>query len=144
MTTEAEQLAIELMNYATCTDNHCDEAAFLLRKLQAENEALLNKVDFYKKQAILNIESIEALRVRNDKLVEELWFIAYASTCDWDNPTEFKAWAQNRARAAIKGDTATVHKRWSVTAYQVLGVPDNAVMTGPEGVHVHELVLPKQ
>ena len=27
-------------------------------------------------------------------------------------------------------DTATAHKRWTVTAYQVLGVPDNAEVRG--------------
>jgi len=64
--TEAERLAtrLEVLN----SNGNRREAAALLRKLQAENEALLNKVDFYKKQAILNIESIEALRVSNDKL----------------------------------------------------------------------------
>ena len=95
MTTEAERLAIELMNYATCTDSHCDEAAFLLRKLQAENESLKDaKEDANAFQATITemckaipdydwsggaagkiaamATELEALRVSNAKLVQEL------------------------------------------------------------------------
>lgn len=36
-----------------------------------------------------------------DKLLVELEYIANANTKDWDDPEDFKAWAQNRARFAI-------------------------------------------
>lgn len=35
------------------------------------------------------------------ELLAELQNIANANTCDWDDPSDFKAWAQSRARAAI-------------------------------------------
>ena len=34
-------------------------------------------------------------------LLAELENIANANTADWDDPSDFKAWAQSRARAAI-------------------------------------------
>ena len=34
-------------------------------------------------------------------LLQELKNIANANTVEWDDPTEFEAWAKNRARAAI-------------------------------------------
>ena len=34
-------------------------------------------------------------------LLQELKNIANADTVEWDDPTEFEAWAKNRARAAI-------------------------------------------
>ena len=34
-------------------------------------------------------------------LLQELKNIANADTAEWDDPTEFEAWAKNRARAAI-------------------------------------------
>lgn len=34
-------------------------------------------------------------------LIQELKNIANADTVEWDDPTEFEAWAKNRARAAI-------------------------------------------
>lgn len=41
------------------------------------------------------------LAAHTDRLTEELRIIAMADTYSWDDPTEYEAWAKNRARAAI-------------------------------------------
>lgn len=41
------------------------------------------------------------VRMERDALLQELTHIAMADIASWDDPTEFRAWAQNRARAAI-------------------------------------------
>lgn len=37
----------------------------------------------------------------NQSLINELHNIVNAKTWDWDDPSDFKEWAQNRARAAL-------------------------------------------
>lgn len=44
---------------------------------------------------------IAELEEQRDALLVELTNIANANTRDWDDPTDFKAWAQNRARHTI-------------------------------------------
>ena len=48
------------------------------------------------------IEQFDALRTQARGLAQELRNIANADTRDWDDPTDFKAWAQNRARHALQ------------------------------------------
>ena len=44
---------------------------------------------------------LRRLHAANAYLLAELQNIANANTRDWDDPSDFKAWAQSRARAAI-------------------------------------------
>lgn len=44
------------------------------------------------------------------ELLAELQNIANANTSDWDDPSDFKAWAQSRARAAIAKATGEHHE----------------------------------
>jgi hypothetical protein len=43
----------------------------------------------------------KGLECQRDELLQELRYIANADTVEWDDPTDFEAWAKNRARAAI-------------------------------------------
>jgi len=42
------------------------------------------------------------LLATHQSLYDELTNIANANTKDWDDPSDFKAWAQNRAKAALR------------------------------------------
>jgi len=44
----------------------------------------------------------DALLAQAWELADELQNIANANTRDWDDPTDFKAWAQSRARHALQ------------------------------------------
>ncbi|SDR52717.1 hypothetical protein [Paraburkholderia tuberum] len=44
---------------------------------------------------------IRSLRTQNEMLRQELRNIANADTVEWDDPTEFEAWAKSRARHAL-------------------------------------------
>lgn len=44
---------------------------------------------------------------QRDELLQGLRYIANADTVEWDDPSEFEAWAKSRARAAIEKVEAT-------------------------------------
>ena len=44
----------------------------------------------------------DALHAQAGALAKELQNIANANTRDWDDPTDFKAWSQSRARHAVE------------------------------------------
>ena len=58
---------------------------------------------FYAETAIAGVftKEDELLIAAAPDLLQELKNIANADTAEWDDPTEFEAWAKNRARAAI-------------------------------------------
>lgn len=74
-----------------------------------ENQAIYtaDQVQEYA-QAALAAKDADISKLRNDaeRLTNELMFIANADVASWDDPSEFKAWAQNRARAAIAKEKA--------------------------------------
>lgn len=47
------------------------------------------------------LKALQAEAAAAPELLTELQNIANANTRDWDDPSDFKAWAQSRARAAI-------------------------------------------
>ena len=48
------------------------------------------------------LEDYDHLRAQHAILLAELQNIANANTKDWDDPIDFKGWAQSRARHAIE------------------------------------------
>lgn len=55
----------------------------------------------YFPQTVEEAEANARLLASAPALLQELKSIANADTVEWDDPTEFEAWAKNRARAAI-------------------------------------------
>lgn len=82
-----------LAAWAACKEQYAN-AGFCRVMEKQRNQAL----DIYSKA----VTQLNQARRERDALLVELQIIANATTITWDEPNEFRAWAQNRARHVIE------------------------------------------
>lgn len=75
------------------------KGAQTLKALAAAQEAYGVAVNITNMRKLLAL--IQSQKYEIGRLTDELRFIANADVVSWDDPSEFRAWAQNRARAAL-------------------------------------------
>ena len=100
--------------YSTQSYNHCKDYIVNdlteLKLLLAEIDRLTADRDSWKQQAMIQAESlrlsnveVERLTAENERLRDELRYIAIAKPSTWDESVrdQFQEWAQSRARYAL-------------------------------------------